>query len=236
PGDADGEGHPGAQPRLVEQHRGRPRAGQGAAEGCGGVVPRGGSRAESVLLHLRGQVEDRALLGRGQVVVAQEVPGHLLTSSRIRGRAAVNSSASEADSISGGASRMASGCTALTRNPARRAAASTSGATSAVSTTARHSPAPRTPASSGWLIWARPAARCSPTDVTWASSPSRSMVSSTARAAAQATGLPPKVEPWSPLAKPAPAAPSPTHIPIGSPPPRPLASVSTSGRTPAAWC
>ncbi len=97
--------------------------------------------------------------------------------------------------MSGGASRMASGWTALTRKPARRAAASTSAARSAVSATARHSPRPRTPETSGCPTASIPAARCSPTAVTWASRPSRSIVSSTASAAAQATGLPPNVEP-----------------------------------------
>ena len=60
---------------------------------------------------------------------------------------------------------------------------------------ASHSPLPRTPATSGCLIASMPAARCAPTAVTCASSPSRSIVSSTASAAAQATGLPPKVMP-----------------------------------------
>ena len=61
------------------------------------------------------------------------------------------------------------------------------------------------------------------------------MVSSTASAAAHATGFPPNVLPWSPLRSAVPAAPSPMHAPIGSPPPSPFASVSTSGTTPAAW-
>ncbi len=61
------------------------------------------------------------------------------------------------------------------------------------------------------------------------------MVSSTASAAAQATGFPPNVLPWSPLRSTVPAAPSPMHAPIGSPPPRPLARVSTSGTIPSAW-
>src|SRR5581483_8839856 len=217
-GDAHGERHPGAQRRLVEEH--------GHDAGTSQRLV-----AKTVLLELVGQVQDGGLLGRGQVVVAQEVPGHELTSSRMAGSAAVNWPASAAVRISGGASLIASGCTALTRKPARRAAASTPGASGAVSATARHRPAPRTPATSGWLTWPRPAARCSPTSVTFASSPSRSIVSSTARAAAQATGLPPKVEPWSPWEKPEPAAPRPMQAPIGSPPPRPLARVSTSGRT-----
>ena len=56
------------------------------------------------------------------------------------------------------------------------------------------------------------------------------MVSSTASAAAQETGLPPKVVPWSPGPSSRPASPKPMQAPIGSPPPRPLARVMTSGR------
>src|SRR5262252_70137 len=154
---------------------------------------------------------------------------------RMPGNAARNAPASRSLRISGGASRMASGCTALTRNPASRQAASTAAATGWASTAASHSPSPRTPASSGWPVPPSPRARYRPTDAAWASSPSRSMVSSTASAAAHATGFPPKVLPWSPLRSAVPAAPSPMHAPIGSPPPSPLASVSTSGTTPAAW-
>ena len=82
---------------------------------------------------------------------------------------------------------------------------------------------------------ARPSASRPPTAAAWASSPSASMVASTARAAAQATGLPPNVLPWSPLASAVAAGPSPMQAPIGSPPPSPLASVSTSGTTPSDW-
>ena len=58
------------------------------------------------------------------------------------------------------------------------------------------------------------------------------MVSRTASAAAQATGLPPKVVPWLPGSSSAPAAPTATVAPIGKPPPRPLARVTMSGVTP----
>ena len=54
-------------------------------------------------------------------------------------------------------------------------------------------------------------------------------MSSTARAAAQATGLPPKVVPWLPGCSRVAAAPRATVAPIGMPPPRPLARVTTSG-------
>jgi hypothetical protein len=62
-GDADGEGHPGAQARLVEEDGDGLRALEGAA-------------GEPVLLHRPGQVEDFGLLGGGEVVVAEEVLGH----------------------------------------------------------------------------------------------------------------------------------------------------------------
>ena len=60
---------------------------------------------------------------------------------------------------------------------------------------ASHSPLPRTPASSGWLTAAIPSDSTAPTCVTLSSSPSRSITSSTASAAAHATGLPPNVLP-----------------------------------------
>ena len=80
-------------------------------------------------LHRGGQVEHRGLLGRGEVVVAQEVPGHARepACSRVQGAgsAATNASAWSAVRISGGASRITSGCTGLTRKPASRRAAAT---------------------------------------------------------------------------------------------------------------
>ena len=68
-GDADREGHPGAGRRLVEQHgdrRGTPSAasGIGASAVCRVRLERGGQRQ-----HL-------GLLGRAEVVVLEEVPGH----------------------------------------------------------------------------------------------------------------------------------------------------------------
>ena len=56
-------------------------------------------------------------------------------------------------------------------------------------------------------------------------------VAMTASAAAQATGLPPNVVPWLPGWSSSPAAPTPMQAPIGKPPPRPLATVTMSGRT-----
>ena len=64
---------------------------------------------------------------------------------------------------------------------------------------------------------------------------STAMVRRTASAAAQHTGLPPKVVPCWPGPSRSPAAPTPMHAPSGSPPPRPLARVTTSGVMPARW-
>ena len=58
------------------------------------------------------------------------------------------------------------------------------------------------------------------------------MASTTAHAAAHATGLPPKVEAWSPGSKPVGALSETSSAPIGSPLARPFASVTASGRTP----
>ena len=62
-GDADGEAHPGAGRRLVEDHRDGLRARERRA-------------APAVGLDQLGEVEDLGLLRRGEVVVAQEVAGH----------------------------------------------------------------------------------------------------------------------------------------------------------------
>ena len=62
-GDADGEGHAGAQAWLVEEQGDCLRPGEGT-EGL------------TVCLHRLRQVNDLGLLGRGEVVVAEEVPWH----------------------------------------------------------------------------------------------------------------------------------------------------------------
>ena len=59
------------------------------------------------------------------------------------------------------------------------------------------------------------------------------MTSSTALATAQASGLPPKVEPWVPAIMPDAARAVARQAPIGKPPPSPLAMAAMSGRTPA---
>jgi hypothetical protein len=62
-GDADGERDAGAQARLVEEQGDRLRPGE-RAEGL------------TVGLHRLRQVEYLGLFGRGEVIVAQEVPRH----------------------------------------------------------------------------------------------------------------------------------------------------------------
>ena len=62
---------------------------------------------------------------------------------------AMNESASAADRISGGASRTASGWTALTRNPCRCAVAATAVAAGPLRAIASHRPLPRTPSPAG---------------------------------------------------------------------------------------
>ena len=68
------------------------------------------------------------------------------------------------------------------------------------------------------------------------SRPSSRIVSSTARAAAAAIGLPPKVEPWEPACISSAVSPKASVAPIGRPPPSAFARVMTSGATPSAWC
>ena len=86
--------------------------------------PASGLCAERIGLHRDGQLQHLGLLGRGEVVVAQEVPRHR-AASRIPGSAMRNSSACASVSTSGGASRTRSGTALLTRNPAARAWATT---------------------------------------------------------------------------------------------------------------
>src|SRR5690606_21238072 len=123
-GDPSLEGHPGAQARLVEDHRDRTRSGE---------------RPMSVRvgLHLGGEVEHPRLLLRAQVVVAEKVANHhgrsvsswvdrwaasarAAAASSAPGRAARNASTCSAVMTNGGARRITSGCTGLTRKPASR--------------------------------------------------------------------------------------------------------------------
>lgn len=137
----------GAQRRLVEQHGHALRAGERLAE-------------RAVVAEREADLEDLALLGGREVVVAQEVPGghqELLVVGSVVGSvvgavlavpaaAAAGSSGTVTDAknattsrawsgvrIRGGARRIASGATALTTNPASSAARATSAATGRVS-------------------------------------------------------------------------------------------------------
>ena len=92
-------------------------------------------------------------------------------------------------------------------------------------------PSPRTSVTRGSA--ASPSRIFWPSTVTCSRSPSDSIVPMTASAAAHATGLPPNVVPWLPGSSRSPAAPTPMQAPIGKPPPRPLATVTTSGVIPA---
>ena len=140
------------------------------------------------------------------------------------------------DRTSGGASRMESGCTALTRNPPSCAALATPAETGSVRATASSRPAPRTPATSGWCSCSTRAAMSLPSAAACSSRPSAAMVRARPARRRRTTGLPPKVVPCWPGLNRSAAAPMPMQAPIGRPPPRPLARVTTSGTMPVCWC
>src|SRR5699024_6784359 len=150
-GDSGIEREAGAGGGLVEDHGDRPWPLERA-----GRVRLG--------LELEPQVEHLGLFCGAQVVVAEDVPngrscrgvpgsryetGHDEASfsdavSRIAGSADTNRATCSSVRTSGGARRITSGPAAPTRNPAARAAASTSFARDAVRTTPSRSPRPRT--------------------------------------------------------------------------------------------
>ena len=152
------------------------------------------------------------------------------------GSAARNSSASAAVRISGGASRIASGWTGVDEEAGSRAAVATAADAAPVSTTPSQQAAAAHPRDSGWLD----APRCRRAAARrprgrWPSMPSRSMCRAPPAPPRRRPGCRRRCEPWSPAANAVPA-PRPMQAPIGRPPPRPLASVMTSGTTPSAWC
>ncbi|CFE83695.1 Uncharacterised protein [Mycobacterium tuberculosis] len=102
--DAQLEGEPGAGGVLVEDDRHPAR-------------PLQGTTANRVFLQLGRELEHLGLFGRGQIVVAQEMPDHGAPTarSRIAGKAATKPSSCASAMISGGANRMTSGAAALTR-------------------------------------------------------------------------------------------------------------------------
>src|SRR5699024_2303392 len=225
-GDPGGEGELGAQRRLVEDDRHGLRTGERLDEVTLGLEP-------------RGEVEDALLLLRVQVVVREEVSGHgcsCAACSRMPGRAPTNPASCSVVMVSGGARRSVSGATGLRMYPSRRATTATSRAIGRARTTARSSPAPRTPATSGWARSVTPRASSRPATSACSTRPSRSMVASTVSAALQASGLPPKVVPCCPaVSSPVSSSPKVTSAPIGTPPPSPLATVIASGTTPSCW-
>ena len=97
-------------------------------------------------------------------------------------------------------------------------------------------PRPRTPVIFGWRAASARSAPMnqSPVSRTRSSSLSASSVSRKASAAAQETGLPPKVEACEPGTKAFAASPRASIAPSGMPPPSDFERVTTSGRTPSA--
>src|SRR6266516_1551032 len=140
---------------------------------------------------------------RGERPLSGGLGRHAPTSSSAPPRRARPSSTAAASITRGGAIRRADSVTGLTTSPRLSAALATSLALPPLpSSRASHRPWPRTSAPS-WS-WAKPARKPSrpsrrrpATSSTWPLS-SGSITSSVASAAAQATGLPPKVVPWSP--------------------------------------
>src|SRR5262245_26433234 len=144
------------------------------------------------------------------------------------------SAISLSDTISGGTSRT-------TLSPAATVisfSARSSSTRSPFGTTARRptrSPSPRTSATTVGKRSLISASLCLSSRPQWRTcsrKPSASTTSSTACAAAIASGLPPKVEPWVPAVMPLPAAAVARQAPSGKPPPSALASAMMSGTAP----
>src|SRR3954451_24190802 len=193
-------------------------------------VPRDG-RLDDVVARIveRG---DELALGRERALAdeAQDlaVPFASVHAASTSARIARPPSASSVVSVSGGASLSTSGPALRTTRPASRQAERT-GAAGRSSTAPISRPAPRT--STTPCIPRSPSASRAPVARTPSSS-SSVIASQTAPAAAQATGLPPKVEPWSPATKPSGASSETRRQPIGRPLASAFASVTRCGRTP----
>src|SRR5262245_15312564 len=156
--------------------------------------------------------------------------------SRVQARSSrrAASAISASDTISGGNSRT-------TLSPAATVisfSARSSSTSSPFGTTARsptRSPSPRTSATTAGKRSLISASLCFSNRPQWRTcsrKPSASTTSSTACAAAIASGLPPKVEPWVPAVMPLPAAAVARQAPSGKPPPSALASAMMSGTAP----
>ena len=144
-----------------------------------------------------------------------------------RPRIASASSISSSVTSSGGATRTASGRTALTSSPSASARPATALARSPSRRAASSSPAPRTSTTPGSA--ASPAASRAPARWARPHTSSSSMTASVARAADSASGWPPKVEPWSPGPNAAATSARAQHAPTGIPLPSALAMVTMSG-------
>ena len=94
---------------------------------------------------------------------------------------------------------------------------------------------PRPLTSATGLNCLSPSWKSLPTTLTCSSRSVCSIVSTTARPAAAEMGEPPKVAPWSPGSRMFVALPATTHIPMGTPPPKPFARIRTSGLSPCCW-
>ncbi len=177
----------GGSPRARRCRRRRRPASAGSACRRGRRRPRAleGLPAERVGLDGEGQLEDLALLGRGEVVVPEEVPGHQVSlersagrdaASRIAGRASTKSPAWARVSTSGGASRIASGGHRVDDEACLERGRATAGATSSVELDRRAGgPRPGHPRRRGWSTAPSAVRSHAPRSRTWARRPSRSM-------------------------------------------------------------
>src|ERR1700722_11345635 len=156
------------------------------------------------------------------------------SAAQARSRRTTDSSISASVTISGGRKRTTFSPAPTVSSFSLRSAATRS----ADGTTALrpiNSPSPRTSATTlAWRSTTEASFCLSSSDIfcTCSKKPGFSMTSSTALAAATASGLPPKVEPCEPGVMPDAASAVARHAPIGKPPPSALASGITSGVTP----
>src|SRR6266545_710084 len=135
---------------------------------------------------------------------------------------------------SGGSKRMTLSIVTLISRPASiacltRSPQGRSSSTPIIRPWPRTSTTPGCPASAS----RSPPSKIPPTRSAFFIRPSSSIAASVASAAAQASGLPPKVEPCVPGWNSCAAGPPARQTPIGTPEARPLASSTTSGRIPA---
>mmetsp|Transcript_18707 Transcript_18707/g.46467 ORF Transcript_18707/g.46467 Transcript_18707/m.46467 type:complete len:218 (+) Transcript_18707:611-1264(+) len=143
--------------------------------------------------------------------------------------------------ISGGTNRTTFAPAGTNKSPSSMAAPTSSPAviSSAIHSTPRSKPHPRTfPRIVGYLaaMASSPSLSCSPRSWTLVRTSLSQMYLATAKPAAQARGFPPYVLAWSPGPKVLAASPLAIMAPIGTPPPKALAEVKTSGTTSSCSC